>query len=264
MRLGEEGEEDRVAALGREPLQGLVGVATAQGGKELEAVGVQGGQVQAIGAQGPEVRKLLQLPQDRPRGIRGGSVLEPGVPRPAGRTGEAWIGDQQGGEVRPGSFVQERRERPEGPLARALPRRGDHPLQAAHPRPYDALALHPLGQEGDEQGCVVVLEGLLDEPPEELAEVRGGGPAVAEVLVDPSEMIRAGLLALRVTRERLGRPMICCPMYHATSCGTEARSSGQKPRYLTAQSASAKPRRLDGALLAGTADRAAPVRVKKA
>jgi hypothetical protein len=45
--------------------------------------------------------------------------------------------------------------------------------------------------------------------------------------------------------------------------GIEAKSSGQKPRYLTAQRASAKPSRFAGALLAGIADLSSPVRVKK-
>ncbi len=216
VRLLEYGHEHGVAALLGLPLQRLVGVAAASRGEELEAVRVHGRDVQPVGADAAQVMEFGDLVLYGLRGVRRRAVLEPREGREAplrqapghAAVGRAPLrdGQEQPVELRGPLGGQDVGEGavglPDGPF----PGRGRRPLQPVEGGPHELVRLQPLGGQGDEQGLVVVLERPLEEPRGEGFEVPFGGPAVAQVVVDELEVVRAGLPAQEaVLPYRLGR-----------------------------------------------------------
>jgi hypothetical protein len=198
--LGEEGDQDGIAAHRQGALECLGAGLAGQMCQELEAVGIERLQRPVFHASGPQEGELLQIAEDRPRGARDRRAPQPGQRRQAPRG----VGFQQGIEEAPAVVREERRELPKRCRLRSLTRFGDESIEPRHPGPETLVAPEFLTGKLIKQRRFIVFQRPLQQPISKRLKVFSAHLVIAQMDLGHEQVILARVCPGAVRRQHLG------------------------------------------------------------
>lgn len=199
-RLDAERRDHRIASLGREPGECLVGLLAPSLRQPRPPVRRQPGEIEPLDAKlTDQKRALLELTGQRP----GTHARRPGPQPRMARL--AAIGDQEPVELRAHRVGELRCESLEGLLVRALARPTDKPHEPIDRRALDPLAAQQLTDSRQQQRRPLVLQRLLHHAHAKAVQLALAERANAGVSSDEQPVLDSCGCADRVLEDRPGR-----------------------------------------------------------